>query len=146
MALLFLSPLHKAIRQIGVHLSERMTPLGVKGSEGHLLSYLAGYGPCRVGELLRVFGLKPSTLTGVLDRLAARGLVRRTSDPDDRRSFRVALTAKGRRLAERVNAEVAALETALRNEIDDGDLQGFRAVMEAISRCTGVELRSEERP
>jgi len=144
MALLFLSPLHKAVRQIEVHLSRQLSPLGVRGSEGHLLSYLAGYGPCRVGELVRVFGLKPSTLTGILDRLTARGLVRRTSDPDDRRSFRIALTAKGRRLADRVNGEVEALETALRNGIEEGDLDGFRAVMETISRCTGVALRSEE--
>jgi len=72
--------------------------------------------------------------------------VRRTSDPEDRRSFRIALTAKGRRLADRVNEEVTALETALRNEVEEGDLRGFRAVMEAISRCTGVDLRSEESP
>ena len=38
------------------------------------------------------------TLTGVIDRLEDKGLVRRVSCPDDRRCTRVALTEKGKTL------------------------------------------------
>jgi DNA-binding MarR family transcriptional regulator len=38
------------------------------------------------------------TLTGVLDRLESKGLIRRTPVADDRRSRRICLTEKGDRL------------------------------------------------
>ena len=40
-------------------------------------------------------GVSPSTLTRILDRLEADGLVVRTLNPMDRRSFRVKLTDRG---------------------------------------------------
>lgn len=47
-----------------------------------------------LGELTLI---TKGTLTGVVDRLEARGLVRRVQEPDDRRRTRVCLTAKGER-------------------------------------------------
>ncbi len=44
------------------------------------------------------------TLTGVLDRLEAKGLIRRIPVPDDRRSTRICLTAKGDRLFQKTFA------------------------------------------
>lgn len=41
------------------------------------------------------------TLTGVIDRLESKGLVRRTAFSDDRRCTRVTLTAKGNRVFEK---------------------------------------------
>ena len=62
------SPLHKAMRQMSVHLGEAVRDQGIEGADGHLLAYVAAYGPCRIAELRRVFGHKPSTLTSLLDR------------------------------------------------------------------------------
>ena len=87
--LLFLSPLHRASRQIGIHLSDRMAPLGLQGLEGHLLSFLRSYEPAAIAEISRIFGARKSTLTSILDRLESRGLVRREVHPGDRRSFLV---------------------------------------------------------
>jgi DNA-binding MarR family transcriptional regulator len=50
------------------------------------------------GELARILLVHPSTLTGVLQRLEARRLVKRTSDPADGRRAHLALTARARRL------------------------------------------------
>src|SRR5688500_7670998 len=109
MALTYLSPLHRAIRQIGLWFEQRL-PADLAGSEGHLLSYLVPYGPCPVSELVRVFGVKHSTMTSILDRLEERGLVERKDNPDDKRSWLVALTRKGRTAAARVNVLVAEIE------------------------------------
>jgi hypothetical protein len=57
MALQFLSPLHKASRQLSVYLEAHTRELGVSPSEGHLISYLRSYAPAPVGELVRVFGM-----------------------------------------------------------------------------------------
>lgn len=144
MALTFLSPLHKAQRQISVHLAERMEALGTAGGECHLLAYLQSYGPCRIAELLRVFGHKPSTMTGMLDRLVERELVDRTVDLKDRRSFRVETTEAGADVAGRANRVVGEFEDAVRARITDEDLAGFQAVMQAIGEVTHVVLRPEK--
>lgn len=140
----FLSPIHKASRRIGLHLQPRMADLGLSNAEAHLLSYLRGYGPAAVGDLQRVFGHRPSTLTGLLDRLEARKLVHRRLDPGDRRSFVVRLTARGERTAGRVDGELRTLETTIRRGVRAVDLQGFRNVLDAIGRATEARPAPEE--
>jgi DNA-binding MarR family transcriptional regulator len=59
---------------------------------------LCARGPARGLELADATGLSSAGVTDVLDRLEGRRLVRRSSDPDDRRAVRAQLTASGRRL------------------------------------------------
>ena len=50
-----------------------------------------------MGELSRRLMVSNGNVTGVADRLAREGLVKRWSPPADRRSSRLALTARGRK-------------------------------------------------
>ncbi|HEX9243712.1 MAG TPA: MarR family transcriptional regulator [Anaeromyxobacter sp.] len=50
------------------------------------------------GEVAEILHLHPSTLTGVLKRLQARGVVLRTTDPADGRRALLSLTARGRKI------------------------------------------------
>jgi len=139
MALTYLSPLHRATRQIGLWFDERLSDL--VGPEGHLLSFLVPYGPCRVSELVRVFGSKHSTMTSLLDRLEERGLIERKDNPEDKRSYLVGLTAKGRKSATRVNVLVDEIEREIGKRVNKRDLEGFKRVMEAVAEATGVTVR-----
>jgi DNA-binding MarR family transcriptional regulator len=141
MALDFLSPLHKASRQLSFYLETRIGEQGLSPSEGHVLSYLRGYGPAPVGELVRVFGIKQSTLTSMLDRLEQAGLVRRELNPDDRRSFLVHLSDDGAALTKRTNRILEKLEDEIRGRVSARDVKGFQAVMEAVEAITQVRLR-----
>jgi MarR family transcriptional regulator, lower aerobic nicotinate degradation pathway regulator len=58
--------------------------------------------------LARHLELDKSSVTGLVDRAEARGLVERVADPDDGRAVRVRLTRKGRALAAKGAEEVAA--------------------------------------
>lgn len=143
MPLQILSPLHKASRQIAVHLSAQFGHQELNGGEAHLLSYLSVYGPCPVGELLRVFGHKPSTLTSILDRLESAGLARRELDPGDRRSFLVSVSPEGRKAGQEVTGIVEAFEAAVLGRVTATELRGFRSLMQAIQDVTQVTLRSK---
>ena len=46
-------------------------------------------------ELARLWQVTPAVITGIIDRLEKRKLVRREPDPEDRRRLRLALTATG---------------------------------------------------
>ena len=54
--------------------------------------------PLSMGELADRLFCDASNVTGIVDRLEARGLVERQADPDDRRVRRLVLTDAGRTL------------------------------------------------
>ena len=143
MPLRYLSPIHKATRQISLYLEPQCAALGVSTSEGHLLSYLRTYGPCPIVEILRVFGSKPSTMTNILERLAGRGLIIRNHDPEDRRSILVSLTREGRGVAGRINRMIRDLEGRIGTHVRKHDLAGFQSVMSAVEVATGIQVRKE---
>jgi DNA-binding MarR family transcriptional regulator len=132
----FLSPIHKATRQIGLYLERPCAAEGVATAEGHLLSYLRSYGPCPIAALLRVFGHKPSTATSMLNRLAKRGLVVREGDPNDRRVVLIRLTKRGEVAADRLRERLVAFEAAIRSRVGERDVEGFRNVLSAIEAAT----------
>lgn len=108
-----------------------------------LVGYLRSYAPCPISELVRVFGVKQSSMTSLLDRLQERGLVTRTLNPEDRRSFLVGLTKRGRSLANRLQRIVADIEDQLGRRVSERDMRGYQAVMNAINDFTRVTVREE---
>ena len=53
------------------------------------------HGASSPGELARLWQVTPAVITGIIDRLERRELVRREPDPNDRRRLRLALTDAG---------------------------------------------------
>jgi len=82
-------------------------------------------GPQTPTALAGALSLSLPTMTGILERLAAHGCLKRWQDPLDRRRFPVALSAEGQEIVERLWAsgrdELATL-------IDSIDLEGLRVV------------------
>jgi MarR family transcriptional regulator, organic hydroperoxide resistance regulator len=60
--------------------------------------------PATMSELAEILFCDASNVTGLVDRLEARGIVERRSDERDRRVKTVAFTPAGRRLRKRVVA------------------------------------------
>ncbi|MFF7633701.1 MarR family winged helix-turn-helix transcriptional regulator [Kitasatospora sp. NPDC008050] len=77
---------------------------GLTPQQGQLLCVLMAQ-PYGMSELGSVLGLAKSSLTGLVDRTAQRGLVERVPDPRDGRAVWVVLTPAGSRLAEEFYAE-----------------------------------------
>jgi Transcriptional regulators len=141
----FLSPMHKATRQIGLHFEHRTPNRNLSPQEGHLLTYLRVYAPAPVGDLVRIFGVKASTMTSMLDRLESLGLTERNLNPDDRRSFMVSLTSAGRSAADEMQKFVEQTERDINKRVSKRDIEGFDAVMKAIAEVTGVTVRPERK-
>jgi DNA-binding MarR family transcriptional regulator len=62
-----------------------------------------------MAELADFLGLERSSVSGLIDRVARRGLAQRTASRTDGRAVQVSLTADGHRLADQVAAEVSGL-------------------------------------
>lgn len=94
-------------------LDDALADLGLTAAEINALACFAGRDAVSVRELVEDTAQRPSTLTGVLDRLERRGLVERAANPADRRSVLVRLTPEGRAHAERVARAYEQLEERL---------------------------------
>jgi DNA-binding MarR family transcriptional regulator len=132
--------LERASHQVGLYLQEALRDLALTQAEIHILAHLATEGPSTVGELHASFGHRRSTLTSVLDRLEARGLVTRSTNPADRRSVVVTPTGTGSIVAERVRTVVEDLERRVTEGTSPAEQGGFFAVLDAIDHATEVAL------
>lgn len=70
------------------------------GAQGKILYVLWQHDHISIIELSNLTGLANTTLTSMLDRMEAAGLLRRLSDPKDRRKNLIALTEKAKQLKE----------------------------------------------
>ena len=92
---------------------------------------IIGHAPgITAGDLAAVLHLHPSTVTGIVQRLVARKLVRRTTNELDGRVAHLHLTATGARLgrpSERGTVERAARSTL--NRVPEGQRKATTAVL-----------------
>ncbi len=138
----FFASIHRTWRQIGRHLEQEGLPLGLSGTEAHLVSYLTVYGPCPVGQLIDAFGVKPSTLTNILKRIENKNIVARRKNADDHRSYVLELTPEGTLIAEQIHRRLEIFEEEIRMRTSEEEVEGFLAVIAAmreVARSAGKE-------
>ncbi|MBB2943373.1 DNA-binding MarR family transcriptional regulator [Actinoplanes lutulentus] len=89
-------------------------------------------------ELTHMLGLERPGLTGLVDRIERRGLLRRESSQQDRRAVTVALTPRGKEVTEAFFAEVtASLQDAVAH-LPETDRQQFEAIAFGIIAAESV--------
>ena len=70
-------------------------------------------GGCLSKELADALGIQPAAVSGLVDRMAAAGLVQRRTCPDDGRAQRLHATAAGKRIAGEARPAVLQMQVAL---------------------------------
>ena len=121
--------LHHLLMDLGRHRSLR-DPVGalcedmqLTPPQAHTLMWLGEDGALTMGVLARRAGITEKTITGVVDRLEASGLLERVRSEEDRRAVSVRLTEKGRLVH-------ADLHTHLRTGLDQ-----VLTLLEPEDRC-----------
>lgn len=86
-------------------------------------------------ELADALKISPASVTGLVDRLADRGLVERVADPADRRARHIHPTARGSDLVEQLMAEGAGHRVALLSRLDDESVKTIATAFAALRRA-----------
>jgi MarR family transcriptional regulator, organic hydroperoxide resistance regulator len=128
--------LEAAVHRVLDHLAAELADLGLRQAEINVVAQLQPGTARPVGELVAATGQRPSTLTGVLDRLERKRLVRRRVNAADRRSFTIELTAVGEAAAARVHEAFAALDARVSDDLPPAATEGFHQVLETLERHT----------
>jgi DNA-binding MarR family transcriptional regulator len=81
----------------------QLAPLGLTNAQARVLRIVASAGsPLRMADIAARLEVVPRSVTTMVDGVEAAGLIIRSTDPDDRRSVLVTLTARGRALLQRL--------------------------------------------
>ncbi len=137
------------LRAVVGKLARRLNSLargsGLTPSQLSALGVIARQGPIRLSELAEIESVNPTMLSRVVAALDEAGLVRRRTDPDDRRAGLLEVTASGRRTHDRLRAERGRVLTTVSRGSSprivaavEAALPALEALIEAIARRDGT--------
>ena len=115
-------------------LAAELVDLDLSASELNALGNLADGRSPTVSELGEAIGIRPTTLTGVLDRLERRGHISRGTRAGDRRAVLIELTPAGRETADAILTAVIELERRALKGIPAEAISAARQVLSALTR------------
>jgi DNA-binding MarR family transcriptional regulator len=100
----------------------------------HVLTVLEARGPLSMTKLAEELDVSVASLTGIVDRMASRGLVERQREPDDRRVIVVHPTEAGGAVFSEMAAERRRHLEPLLDRMTDDELESFLVGLRALRR------------
>ncbi len=105
-------------------IDRELAPMGLSEAVAlPLLTLLRSRTPLRQCDIARALHLERPALVRIMDLLVKSGLVQRQPDPRDKRSRKLALTARGRRQALGADHAMKRVRDALLMDVNSDDLQ-----------------------
>jgi len=98
---------------------------------------LASRGPQNLNSLAEAIGVTPATATRMCDRLVTKDVIVRETDVDDRRTIRIDLTTKGRRLVNDVTQRRRKEIGAILKSISPTDQVIFATALSRFAAAAG---------
>jgi DNA-binding MarR family transcriptional regulator len=77
-------------------------------------------------------GLEKSTMSGLVERAEKRGYLERSPGADDRRAVEISLSARGKKLAQRLSAQVEESLTPMAGNLNATERQRLRVLLERM--------------
>jgi DNA-binding MarR family transcriptional regulator len=111
--------------------------LGVTRAQWKVLFKLSRTPGLRQVELADLLDLEPITLCRIVDRLEEAGLVERARDPEDRRAWRLHVTAQAQPLVEKLRAVGDVLVEQAFAGIDPKEIETTRQVLARVRDNAG---------
>lgn len=115
--------LTRAQNTVNQYFKTRLAPHGVTPGQYGILKCLWDENGLTVKQIAERMYLDSSTITGLLDRMEQKGLIKRGPDPTDRRALSVVLTAEGQRLEGPVSEAIARANQEVLKDVGDAEAQ-----------------------
>jgi len=110
----------------------QMKPLGLTRSQWRVMAYVSRTPGITQTQLAKNIELSRMAITGLLDRMQAKGLVERKGDVEDRRVNMIHLTNKSRELVSRMNQTAEAVLEGIFAGISPREKKSFGKTLSLI--------------
>lgn len=132
-------------RRLGQWYNRQLSELELSQGEWTVMARLA---TCEEGELLTptqladATNIAPSSMTHRLDRMSERGLVSRSTDPDNRTRVLISLTEQGWRLFTQAVREANIVESDVLAPLSQGQREELATLLEIV--IAGLDEAEEQ--
>jgi DNA-binding MarR family transcriptional regulator len=109
--------------------------LGITGPQRLVLRVVGQFPGLSASELAHIVRLHPSTITGILQRLVAKGWLERRRDPADTRRVQLTLKARGVPFTRDPPGTVERAVTEALHRAGAGNVRAARKVLLEIAEC-----------
>lgn len=99
-------------------------------------------GECNQKYLAEQLDIAAPSLVPLLNQMEASGLILRSTDPEDKRVNKIALTTKGRRLGEKTEQVAEEIRIDLFPDISNDDLRAALRVFDALRAALTTQKKS----
>jgi len=126
--------------------SQHLLKAGVSMSHLHVMWLLQRHGDLSMGRLAEMLDVSLSNASGLIDRMAERGLVERVRVPDDRRLVLVALSDHGREMLEHADVLRSDLLEGILGRLAPGQLERVAVALSDIREAIRAADSAGELP
>jgi len=129
-----LAETHRIMRRV---YDRSASALGVTTAQWRLLLRLSREPGLKQVELAERLDVEPITACRIVDRLEEAGLVERQRDPDDRRAWRLELTAKAAPILEKLRLLAEEMSGEAFAGLSPGEIESLRTALAKIRENVG---------
>lgn len=126
--------LHKLIHAFKQKEEYQAEQTGLSARELFVLEHLPAEPAMRFNEFAAAYHIKPSSLTGIVERLEKKGLLQRDRDTIDRKAVYLRCTAAGRQLVMQHSKDDEIFFAKLLSPLDDTEKQLFVQLVDRMTQ------------
>lgn len=128
----------KVMNNLRHRMSSHFKEMNFTGPQGSLIGTLSRYGEMKISDLSEMLELSNSTVSGIVDRLEAQGMVERIRSKEDRRVVNIKITDKCRKITqdrfEEINMMIEQMMDKATPEELDLILEGMKTLEKVMNR------------
>ncbi|HET7359924.1 MAG TPA: MarR family transcriptional regulator [Rhodanobacteraceae bacterium] len=109
-----------------------LKPLDISPAQFVVFNIIALRKGRTIGEFCRLLAYDSGAMTRLLDRIEKKGLIRRVTNPEDRRSYLIELTPESRAMFPQARRRVEAVLRRLLAGFSNAQAEAFRRSLEQV--------------
>ena len=109
-----------------------LKPLDISAAQFVVFNSIALGKGRTIGEFCRLLGYDSGAMTRLLDRIERKGLIRRVTNPEDRRSYLIELTAESKTIFPQARRRVEAVFRRLLTGFSDAQARALKRSLEQV--------------
>ena len=127
--------IRKLVRAVYLDSQKMSRQFGLTGPQSVVLRHLLKHGSMSSADLSRLMYVTPSNMTGIIDRLEKKSLVKRMGKAGDRRVVLIVLTDAGRKLSEGLPDPI---EKKFINQLSDLEIEHVQILAMAMNQILNL--------